>query len=85
VEIGSIPQHHMNVWSNASANELTSQNRSFFCGDCVQNARTDNYVHRDWNVNTDAIFVLAAWDLREQMTQADIEIILERATERYSG
>jgi hypothetical protein len=25
------------------------------------------------------------WDLRESMTEADIEIILERAKERYTG
>ena len=28
---------------------------------------------------------LVRWDLREQMTEADIEIILERAKERYPG
>ena len=28
---------------------------------------------------------LVHWDLREQMTEADIEIVLERAKERYSG
>jgi len=28
---------------------------------------------------------LVHWDLREQMTEADIEIILERAKERYPG
>ena len=28
---------------------------------------------------------LVHWDLRESMTEADIEIVLERAKERYSG
>jgi hypothetical protein len=28
---------------------------------------------------------LVYWDLRESMTEADIEIILERAKERYPG
>jgi putative transposase len=28
---------------------------------------------------------LVHWDLRESMTEADIEIILERAKERYPG
>ncbi|MGA2510960.1 MAG: transposase family protein [Candidatus Acidiferrales bacterium] len=28
---------------------------------------------------------LVHWDLREQMTEADIEIILERAKEQYPG
>jgi len=33
---------------------------------------------------TDGRF-LVHWDLREQITEADIEIVLERAKERYSG
>jgi len=28
---------------------------------------------------------LVHWDLREQMTEADIEIVLERAKEQYPG
>ena len=53
--------------------------------------------HHDWHIDVSYLNVCATfyylcsshflvhWDLREQMTEADIEIVLERAKERYSG
>jgi len=84
-EIGSALRNHTEEDGEGKAGESLLP-KSLACN-AVRSARSQHYFSFAYlcSILDGYSCFLVHWDLREQMTEADIEIILERAKERFPG